>query len=74
MQHNKFRPNSYVTRAEFTTALSRMIYGIKDGTWKTKYYEPHMNKLKKEWIITNTNPNIKELRGYVMLMLMRSAK
>ena len=74
MQHNKFRPNSYVTRAEFVTALSRMIYGIKDGTWKTKYYEPHMNKLKKEWVITNTNPNMKESRGYVMLMLMRSAK
>ena len=74
MKNNRFRPYDEVTRAEFTTALSRMIYGIKDGTWKTKYYEPHMNKLKKEWVITNTNPNMKELRGYVMLMLMRSAK
>jgi len=74
MKNNNFRPYDEVTRAEFVTALSRMIYWIKDWTWKTKYYEPHMAKLNKEWIITNTNPNLKEKRWYVMLMLMRSAK
>ena len=74
MKNNKFRPNDYVTRAEFATALSRMIYDdVSDGL-NEKYYVPHMAKLYNEWIITNTNPNIKELRGYVMLMLMRSAK
>ena len=74
MQDNKFRPNAYVTRAEFATALSRMIYGIEDGKWKIKYYVPHMAKLYNEWIITNTNSSMKEKRWYVMLMLMRSAQ
>jgi hypothetical protein len=73
MPKNRFRPNDIVTRAEFVTALSRMIYWIKDWTWKIKYYEPHMSKLKNEWIVTNTNPKMKELRWYVMIMLMRTA-
>jgi hypothetical protein len=32
MKNNRFRPNDEVTRAEFATALSRMLYKIKDGT------------------------------------------
>ena len=67
---DKFRPNDEVTRAEFWTALSRMLYWLKDGN---PYYSTHLSKLKKEWIINNSNPNLKELRWYVMLMLMRSA-
>ena len=70
---SNFRPNNEVTRAEFATALSRMLYWIKDGKWNTKYYEPHIAKLYEEWIITNTNPKIKEKRWYVMTMLMRTA-
>ena len=75
MPNNKFRPNDEVTRAEFATALSRMIYNTSDGEFKStpKYYIHHMEKLVKEWIITNDDPNMKELRGYVMIMLMRSA-
>ena len=72
MPDNKFRPNDEVTRWEFGTALSRMIYKIAD--WKDKYYSTHLAKLMEEWIITNDNPKMKELRGYVMIMLMRSAK
>ena len=68
---NKFRPNDEVTRAEFATALSRMLYNTSDGQ---PYYITHLKKLKQEWIITNDNPRIKEKRWYVMLMLMRSAK
>jgi hypothetical protein len=30
MKDNKFRPDDEVTRAEFGTALSRMLYGLKD--------------------------------------------
>jgi hypothetical protein len=30
MPNNKFRPNDEVTRAEFVTALSRMIYNTQD--------------------------------------------
>ena len=70
--NNKFRPNDLVTRAEFATALSRMLYKIAD--WKDKYYSTHLAKLMEEKIITNDNPNLQELRGYVMIMLMRSAK
>jgi len=72
MKTNNFRPNDEVTRAEFTTALSRMLYWTSDGQWNKKYYETHMKKLYEEWIINNANPNLKEKRWYVMIMLMRT--
>lgn len=65
-----FRPNDYVTRAEFWTVLSRMLFDTED--WTDKYYSTHLAKLKSEWIISNDNPDLKELRWFVMLMLMRS--
>ena len=74
MKNNKFRPYETVTRAEFVTALSRMIYGMNDGTWKIKYYEPHMARLYNEWIIDKADPKMKEKRGYTMIMLMRAVK
>ena len=67
---NKFRPNDSVTRAEFWTVLSRMLFNTEN--WTDKYYSTHLAKLKSEWIISNDNPDLKELRWYVMLMLMRS--
>ena len=67
---SSFRPNDTVTRAEFATALSRMLYWLED--WVDRYYSTHLNKLYNEWIISSTDPKIKELRWYVMLMLMRS--
>ncbi len=67
-----FRPDDLVTRAEFVTALSRMLFGLAD--WENLYYETHMQKLLDENIITVDNPNMHELRGYVMIMLMRSVK
>ena len=66
MQNNKFRPYDTVTRAEFWTALSRLLFNLKD--WNDVYYSTHLNRLYREWIITNTNPNLKELRWYVMIM------
>ena len=76
MPNNKFRPNDEVTRAEFATALSRMLYHTSDWEYKStdKFYTNHMKKLVQEWIITNDDAKMKELRGYVMIMLMRSAK
>jgi len=68
---NKFRPFDLVTRAEFATALSRMLYKLAD--WDL-YYVTHMAKLKEEWIITNDHPEMTEVRWYVMIMLKRSAK
>ena len=67
---SNFRPFDIVTRAEFATALSRLLYWTKD--WTDNYYSTHLDKLFVEWIISNTNPNMHELRWYVMLMLMRS--
>jgi hypothetical protein len=68
-----FRPFDEVPRWEFGTALSRMLFGLADGQWDEAFYEPHLQKLKETWIITNDNPDLEEVRGYVMIMLMRSA-
>jgi len=70
MRKNMFRPFDLVTRAEFGTALSRMLYWLAD--WKKLYYETHLKKLTEEKIITNNDPNLRELRWYVMIMLMRT--
>ena len=74
MKNNEFRPNDEVSRAEFVTALSRMLYETDDWQYKStrKYYQPHMAKLYNEWIISKTDPDMKEKRWYVMIMLMRS--
>lgn len=69
---DEFRPFDLVTRAEFGTALSRMLFGLADGEGDA-YYSTHLEKLMSEWIITNDDPRLDELRGYVMIMLMRSA-
>jgi len=69
---NSFRPNDIVTRWEFATALSRMLYNTPDG--EDKYYSTHINVLYNKWIISNTDATMKEIRWYVMLMLMRSAQ
>ena len=69
IKNNKFKPYNEVTRAEFATALSRLLYWTED--WKNKYYDPHIIKLYGEWIINKTDPLIKEKRGYVMIMLLR---
>jgi len=76
MPWNRFRPNDEVSRAEFATALSRLLYKTTDGEYKStrEYYIPHMAKLYNEWIISNTDPSMAERRWYVMIMLMRSAK
>ena len=66
-----FRPYAPVTRAEFWTALSRLLYGTRD--WNDKYYTTHLAKLKQEWIISNDTPNLKEKRWNILIMLMRSA-
>ena len=66
-----FRPYDTITRAEFGTALSRMIYWIAD--WKFLYYTTHLNKLKEEWIIKETKSDLIEIRWYAMLMFMRAA-
>jgi hypothetical protein len=76
MNNNEFRPSDTVTRAEFTSALSRLLYHTEDWEykWTWKYYIPHVAKLYNEWIINKMNPVLKEKRWYVMTMLMRTVK
>jgi len=76
MKNNEFRPNDEVTRAEFASALSRLLYKTEEWNykWTWKYYIPHVAKLYNEWIINKTDPKIKEKRWYVMTMLMRTVQ
>ena len=73
---DEFRPFDLVPRSEFGTALSRMLYQTSDWEYEKtdEYYTLHFQKLKDEWIMSVFDPYMKELRGYVMIMLMRSAE
>ena len=72
-----FLPNQEVTRAEFGTILSRLLwwdeYNVID-TDETPFYERHLNALKKAKIMTQIeNPLVrKELREWVWVMLRRA--
>ena len=70
-----FRPNDKVTRAEFWTILSRLLYWDKYNWWNP-YYKEHVNQLNLKWIMTNISnlEKWKEIRGNVMVMLKRSEK
>jgi len=68
----KFNPNGIVTRAEFGTVLSRALWG-EENNGGNPYYAKHLQALKDEGIMNKIdNPNMKEVRGYVMLMMMRA--
>jgi len=70
---SNFNPNGTVTRAEFGTVLSRSLYGnLYDGG--APYYKNHLSALKKSGIMKNITASNKEIRGYVMLMLMRASE
>lgn len=68
---NKFKPNDSVSRAEFGTVLSRILYWDTYNVANWKYYEKHLKALKDNGVITNSNPNLKERKWYVLLMLKR---
>ena len=76
VKNNEFRPNDEVTRGEFASALSRLLYQTEEWNykWTWKYYVPHVARLYNEWIINKTDPKIKEKRWYVMTMLMRTVQ
>ena len=76
VKDNEFRPNDEVTRGEFATALSRLLYQTEEWEykWTGKYYIPHVAKLYNEWIINKADPKIKEKRWYVMTMLKRTVE
>ena len=70
----KFNPRGKVTRAEYATVFSRVLFGDKYNKSEWNYYENHLNALKEAEILTNTTPTIQEVRGWVMLMMYRSSQ
>ena len=79
-----FYPHWIVTRAEFGTTLSRLIYWDKynleseaENTYPWAWYSKHLAALRRDEIMNEIYwdwPQHFELRGYVMLMLMRHGK
>lgn len=72
-----FDPNDIITRAEFWTILSRLIYGdvYNIYSWEEttyKRYEKHLNELKEDKIMMKIqNPFVQERRSRILLMLHR---
>ena len=70
-----FEPHKLVSRAEFATVLSRVIWGNKHNISGEDRYSAHLQALKKYEIITSDIPaNRWELRGRALLMLHRNAQ
>ena len=67
-----FNPRGKVTRAEYATVFSRVLFGDKYNKSEWNYYEDHIKALKEAGILTNDTPSIQEVRGWVMLMMYRS--
>jgi len=67
-----FNPNKPVSRWEFATILSRVLYGdMYNQNWKN-YYEKHIKALNNANIFSDTNPNLTEWRWWVITMLYRT--
>ncbi len=69
-----FRPIDTVTRAEFATVLSRYLYGdTYNGDMSSDgWYKNHLQALNKaNYIKKIDTPFMRELRGFVMLILYR---
>lgn len=69
-----FNPNGLVTRWEYATVFSRVLFGDKFNKTGEDFYTKHLEALKAAWILTNTIPTIQEMRGWVMLMMYRSSQ
>lgn len=64
-----FNPKWTVTRAQFGTILSRVMFWEHFDGW-TPYYQKHLEGLKNIWIINDiSSPSINEKRGDIMVML-----
>jgi len=67
-----FEPNKLVTRAEFATVFSRVLYGNKYNKAGEDWAKGHLEALKSAEILKDTTPMMQEIRGRVLLMLHRS--
>lgn len=72
-----FNPQWTVTRAQFGTVMSRLLFGNTynaAANESVQWYEKHLNALKSHKIMnTISAPMMLELRWWVMLMMMRSS-
>ncbi len=69
---DNFDPYGLVNRAQFGTVLSRAMYG-NTYNGADPYYADHLEALNDAGIMNNiSNPNMLEVRGYVMLMMQRA--
>lgn len=69
-----FHPYRSVTRAEFATVFSRVLYWDKYNQTGETWASWHLEALRNAGILKDTSSTLKELRGRVMLMLMRSVQ
>ena len=70
----EFNPNGIVSRWEYATVFSRVLFGsLFNKEWED-FYTNHLKALEAAGILTNTEPTIQEMRGWVMLMMYRSAQ
>lgn len=68
-----FNPNGIVSRAQFATVLSRLLYGNTHNNNNDEWFRiEHMSVLRSNNILTITNPNLIELRWWIILMLHRT--
>jgi len=68
-----FNPNDPVKRNHFATTLSRLIFGNAFNGNSQNWYVDHMRALKRANVMNYiSNPQMLELRWYIMLMLMRT--
>lgn len=67
-----FDPDKNITRAEFATVLSRVLFWSTYNQSWTNYYEKHIEALEQANILSNTNPNLVEARWWIMVMLHKS--
>lgn len=67
-----FNPNKPVSRWEFATVLSRVLYGDTYNQNWDNYYEKHIKALNKANILNNSDHNITEWRWWIITMLYRT--
>lgn len=71
-----FNPNAYITRAQFGTMLSRLLYGNNYNIHILSpfpYYKKHLEILQQNNIMTKIDNPVtkKEIKSWIMLMMYR---
>lgn len=66
----EFMPYQLLKRADFATVISRLYFG---STYEggANYYSNHIKALFDKEVIKVTDPTLDEVRGYIMIALMR---